>query len=95
MLWEPAAHFAPGRLELAVEPPPPCGSFLLQKRDGAFYLALWLKRGAWTQRLSVRPLSYETVTLSLAAAPGQMALYSLDDNGAVEADPSPAACRRP
>ena len=84
VLWEPTGYFAPGRLEYTVTPRPDLRHLLLQKRDGTFYLALWLERESMDPAtFEVRPLSNETVTLSLAAAPGQMAVYSLDDNGGV------------
>ena len=84
VLWEPTGSFAPGRLEYAVTPRPDLRQLLLQKRDGTFYLALWLERESMdTSNYQVRPPGLEAVTLSLAAAPGQMRIHGLDDNGGV------------
>ncbi len=82
VLWEPTGYAEPGRLNYATSNCPDLRQLLLQKRDGTFYLALWLERESMdTSSFQVRPPSAETVTLSLASAPGQMAVYSLDDNG--------------
>jgi hypothetical protein len=84
VLWEPTGYFAPGRLEYAISPRPDLRHLLLQKRDGTFYLALWLERESMNpSTFQVRPPSIEAVTLSLTAAPAQMKVHALDDNGSV------------
>ena len=84
VLSEPTGYFAPGRLEYTVTPRPDLRQLLLQKRDGTFYLVLWLERESMdTSNYQVRPPGAEAVTLSLAAAPGQLRVHGLDDNGNV------------
>jgi hypothetical protein len=84
VLWEPPGDFAAGRLDYAVSPAPGLRQLLLQKRDGTFYLVLWLERESMDiSTFEVRPPSLERVTLSLARPPANLTVHGLDDEGNV------------
>ena len=84
LLWDPPGDFAAGRLEYAVSSVPGLRQLLLQKRDGTFYLVLWLERESMDPHtLQVRPPSVAPVTLSLARPPASLTVHGLDDEGSV------------
>ena len=55
---------------------------LLQKRDGTFYLALWLEKSSWDrQARRTRYVAPQRVTLTLGSPVTRAALHTLDGNG--------------
>ncbi|QNI30603.1 hypothetical protein H7849_15830 [Alloacidobacterium dinghuense] len=83
-LSDPGAPFTPGRLTYSLTGTTAnVHHLLLQKRDGSFYLALWLNASIYNPATNA-PISVppQTVHLTLDSAHGVQSCFWVDQNGA-------------
>jgi hypothetical protein len=85
LLHDPGPEFAPDRLDLAVDGAPDgLQQVLLQKRDGTFFLAVWLGKRSWNRdtRTEITVPDADT-TLALPPSVTRAVAHRLDGSGAL------------
>jgi hypothetical protein len=83
LLSDPGPRFAPRRLDYQLGGAPPgLRRVLLQKRDGSFYLALWLPDSVWDEdRLAPLHPGGADVRLTLPGEARSIAVYRPNESG--------------
>lgn len=89
VLGDPGPNFAPGTLDYSiVGGGPDIRHMVFQKRDGAFFLAVWLEQSGFdvnTRR--VVPVSTQSTTLVLGGGLRLLTTYRWQDNGHITTTP--------
>ena len=90
LLSDPGPAFTPGALDVVLT-----GSksgvqeVLLQKRDGTFYVALWLASSSWDPNtLAFTPVAPQAVTVSVSAFITSAVVHVFDAAGALGSAPA-------
>ena len=83
LLDDPGANFSPASLDYTLsDQTANVESLLLQKRDGKFYLCLWLKKSSWDQGNNVDiAVAAQNVDIAFASPVAGVSKYVWDDNG--------------
>jgi hypothetical protein len=83
LLHDPGPAFAPGRLDLTVNGAPDgLQQVLLQKRDGTFYLAVWLGKRSWNRDTKTEiPVPDADTTITLPASVSKAVAHRLGKSG--------------
>lgn len=85
MLSDPGSAIAPGSLSYSMNGArPDVQRALFQKRDGSFYLALWVEAPGWNVNTkSFIPVPAQSATLVFGQPIGQITAFTFNDNGGV------------
>lgn len=89
LLHDPGPELTPGRLDLTVDDVPDgLQQVLLQKRDGTFYLAIWLGERGWNRDTRTEITVPDTdTTITLPASVSSAAAHRFDESGKLTSKP--------
>jgi hypothetical protein len=89
LLSDPGAAFTPVRLSYTLSGQTNnVHHLLLQKRDGTYYLALWIETPSWNANTdALIPVPAQSISVSLPAVPVLPEFSTLDDTGAMTTVP--------
>lgn len=95
-LWDQGASFTPGQLAYSLSD----GDFtvkqvLFQKRDGSFWLAVWLEQSSYDEvNLDFTPVATQNLTINVASNYSVTNIGALDDTGNMNwTSPAPAGSK--